>query len=298
MYHRIAVASPDIHRLSIPPRQFREHMRTLRSRYVPVSLLDLKDAIRCGDVPPRAVAVTFDDGLIDALTTASPVLVEFGIPATFFISTSRLNDKHECWWDELERIFCSIRCLPPVLDLSDEFGEVYPTNSWFARLQTLRIVTHIARGLDADGVRRLCARVAGWSGLDLAPRDSHRALLASEVRLLASQHGHDIGAHGVHHVSLPMQPIGAQRNELVESKQTLEHLLGRAVNAFSYPFGHNSEDTRHLAASCFDVAVTATPGAAKTGDDLFAVPRLDGVLASSDLSSALDAALAIPRYEL
>jgi peptidoglycan/xylan/chitin deacetylase (PgdA/CDA1 family) len=294
MYHRIAVASPDTHRLSIPPSTFREHMRELRSRYAPISLLDLKDAIRTDAVPPRAVAVTFDDGSVDALTAASPVLTEFGIPATFFISTGRLVDKHEFWWDHLERVFLSMRCLPPEIDLSDELGEVYRTDNWFARQATLRLVSDRATVLGASEIQRLCARVADWSGLDLAPRESHRALLADEVRQLASRDGHDIGAHGVHHLSLPAHSTESQRDELLESKQTLERLLGRTVNAFAYPFGHNSVETQHLAARYFAVAVTASPGAVKSGEDLFAVPRLDGVRTTNDLTRALDAAFVDP----
>jgi peptidoglycan/xylan/chitin deacetylase (PgdA/CDA1 family) len=45
-------------------------------------------------LPERAVAVTLDDGYLDALTTAAPAFQD-GRAATFFVNSERLDEEHE-----------------------------------------------------------------------------------------------------------------------------------------------------------------------------------------------------------
>src|SRR5205085_9799910 len=89
-YHRVADLRPDSHALCTPPDVFRAHMAHLREHYVPIGVDELLSAAASGTIPERAVAVTLDDGYLDALTTASPILMESGIPATFFVNSDRL----------------------------------------------------------------------------------------------------------------------------------------------------------------------------------------------------------------
>src|SRR6185295_12149507 len=103
LYHRVASHEPDVHRLCVPPEAFRAQMELLARELDPVDLGELVEGARAGSVPERAVAVTFDDGYLDALETASPILAELGIPATFFVCTDGLDDPGEAWWDRLER---------------------------------------------------------------------------------------------------------------------------------------------------------------------------------------------------
>ena len=104
-YHRIAELTPDSHALCTPPDVFREHMAYIRRECCPIGLDQLVDAAASGRIPERAVAVTFDDGYLDALTAASPILGDLGVPATFFVNTDRLDEEHERWWDIFERVF-------------------------------------------------------------------------------------------------------------------------------------------------------------------------------------------------
>jgi peptidoglycan/xylan/chitin deacetylase (PgdA/CDA1 family) len=61
----------------------------------PIALDELARAAGAGEIPESSVAVTFDDGRFDGLETISPLLLELGIPATFFVNSERLNEEHE-----------------------------------------------------------------------------------------------------------------------------------------------------------------------------------------------------------
>ena len=50
------------------------------------------------------MAITFDDGYVDNLTTASPILTSLNLPATFFVTTGHTGRAQEFWWDELHRV--------------------------------------------------------------------------------------------------------------------------------------------------------------------------------------------------
>lgn len=89
-YHGVCAAPPD--EWSITPAQLRRHARWLAEHCCPVPLGQVVRWQR-GELalPPRAVALTFDDGLRDVLTAARPILAEFGIPATAFIAPGLLS---------------------------------------------------------------------------------------------------------------------------------------------------------------------------------------------------------------
>ena len=52
-------------------------------------------------LPDRALSVTFDDGYLDNLTTALPVLKLHGISAALFVPTGGLDDDQPLWWDRV-----------------------------------------------------------------------------------------------------------------------------------------------------------------------------------------------------
>ncbi len=60
--------------------------------YHTLSLPELRAALESGNIPPRAVVITFDDGYRDFYTDAFPSLRRYGFTATVFLATSRIQD--------------------------------------------------------------------------------------------------------------------------------------------------------------------------------------------------------------
>ena len=65
LYHRIADLACDPQCLSVSPVHFADHLEVIRAGGVPMTLAELVDAAREDRLPPRAVAITFDDGYDD-----------------------------------------------------------------------------------------------------------------------------------------------------------------------------------------------------------------------------------------
>lgn len=75
--------------LSVPTAEFAEQMKYLsNSGYTAVTM----SQVAKGEVPAKAVALTFDDGYADFGSEAYPILNNRNFTATVYVITSRLND--------------------------------------------------------------------------------------------------------------------------------------------------------------------------------------------------------------
>ena len=277
LYHRVGDAGPDIHNLSVSRDEFRGHMSVLRERYWPMALDELLAAARDGRIPDGAVAVTFDDGYVDNLTAASPVLSTLGIPATFFVTTDRLGDEYEFWWDRLERALLTPEAVAAELLVELPGGPVvFPTATAEQRTGVYWRVYHAIVGLAAGARDRVVEIIVGWSGVDARVPADRRRMRRDEILALARREGHAIGAHSATHVALPCQPGAVQREEIEGSRQTLEAVLGGRVTAFAYPFGAvSAEVVEATRAASYAAAVTCAARPIDGRVDPLLLPRYE-----------------------
>ena len=289
MYHRISEVGADRSLLSVPPAEYRAQMKYLRDAdFRVLSLEELAVGLRMEMLPPRAVALTFDDGYLDSLTTVSVVLAEYQMPAAFFVVTAMHERPHEFWWDALERAFDGERRLPERL-------EVTLTN---LRL-SLRTSTADERGVARDRIKRTFFKLSReeredivdfllrWSGAGQRGTSVSRAMTAAEIRTLVRIPGMSVGSHTVNHLHLPSQRPIVKFSELVESKRSLEQLLDRDITTLSYPYGAFDAETVAMArGSGYRCAVSTGSAALVTGSDVFGLPRI-AVRSGDDLPARL-----------
>src|SRR5512140_1328532 len=100
VYHRVAPSRTDPFGLCVSAERFDAQLRLLRRHANPLPLAELVARARRGTLPPRSVALTFDDGFPDTLEDALPLLQRHDVPATVFVSTG-LSTRREYWWEEL-----------------------------------------------------------------------------------------------------------------------------------------------------------------------------------------------------
>lgn len=96
MYHYVNDEEPLKSKLGISPKTFERQMRFLREhKYNILSLDELADLIKNKKkMPPKTVAITFDDGYLDNYTNVFPVLKKYRIPATIFVVVDRLGRRY------------------------------------------------------------------------------------------------------------------------------------------------------------------------------------------------------------
>jgi peptidoglycan/xylan/chitin deacetylase (PgdA/CDA1 family) len=257
LYHRVSTLASDPQQLAVAPERFRAHLEVLCRRGVPLSLESMAALAGKGELPPKAFAITFDDGYADVLTEAVPSLRAAGVPATIFVSTG-FSDTREFWWDELERILLGA-ATPPRHDVYEDLCD------------RLRSVTGASR-------ERTLAALAAIAGTPRDPRPSHRRLSSSEIAELAAIDGITIGSHTESHSSLAGLAADEQRREVCRAMGELARLIGKPVTSFAYPFGGPHDVPDQFAAIAevegVTIACTTEPGSIGRDTDRLRLPRV------------------------
>jgi len=311
MFHRIAEPACDPWGLSVAPSRFEAQMRALKACRIPLSTADFVSGLEDGTLPALAVAVTFDDGYIDNVRVAKPILEEFGIPATMFLTTGYLGKQKEFWWDELTRLVLAGRTavegtlvigsrvfavrLPALADASarpSTWRAWQPPQTPREHLYVdiwneLRVLDHAAREHGLERVRQLFGqRSASEDDLPMSTED---------VRQLVTGTGIDIGAHSETHQPLTTLDVSDRRREIRQSRSVCETLAGKPIEGFSYPHGDLDAVTAHLVReSGFRWACSTHPAAVdRARFDLFNLPRVQALdWTAPELERALEKARA------
>ena len=88
-----------------------------------------------------------------------------------------------------------------------------------------------------------------------------------------------IGSHGVSHRVMTTLSVGEQELELVESKKTLQRIIGKSVDVYAYPHGQFNSDTIKLLKklNLYKAAfgVTGHPTNCFTESNRFNLPRFN-----------------------
>jgi peptidoglycan/xylan/chitin deacetylase (PgdA/CDA1 family) len=99
-YHRI---SDDPDELAVGRRAFREQMDYLASAsYRVVDVLQAVDLLASGELPPRTIGLSFDDGYLDVAEEALPLLADRGFRATVFVAPAVVDGWARFTWYETQ----------------------------------------------------------------------------------------------------------------------------------------------------------------------------------------------------
>lgn len=105
MYHSIDY-NDKLTKLSVSPESFARQMEFLSKHHYNVVGLDKVASYleKKEKVPPKTVAITFDDGFYNNYKYAYPVLKKYNLPATIFIITGWVGKPGYVGWNELREM--------------------------------------------------------------------------------------------------------------------------------------------------------------------------------------------------
>lgn len=279
-YHRVlpvrAALAYALPPMAMPRDEFDAQMAHLARRYAPLPLGEAAERLARGTLPPRAVAVTFDDGYGDNYRHAFPILRKHGIPASIFVVTGALDRRTPFWWDAVAQAVERIaalgrsstdglpRWIAARLNALPAGGRLGETAR--AIIQELNRRDRVER--EATLAALLAVAPAGGAGGD-------DLLTWAEVREMRRA-GIEFGSHTVSHAFLDELAPAEARRQIEDSLERLAAELGAPTRLFAYPRGRMAEPIRALLRDAgVTVAVTTELGDNGASDDLLALRRLD-----------------------
>lgn len=270
-YHRILARPDSLLQADPDVETFRWQMELLSQCFNVLPLSTAIHMLEHGMLPPRAICITFDDGYRSVFELALPILREFRLPATIFISTAYIGD-HNMWND---RILEAIRRIPPgPLNLHKYGMGNFQIEGESSRNRIAKTLTERSKYYQPElrtdlafALEQMCSGLTS-SGL---------MLTQSMIRDLEHS-GFEIGSHTISHPILTCVSDEVAWHEISNGKKQLEKIINRPVRFFAYPngkFGIDFDD-RHIAMTKeagFAAAFTTAMGSAKQRQDLFQIPR-------------------------
>jgi peptidoglycan/xylan/chitin deacetylase (PgdA/CDA1 family) len=239
MYHGVSADPPPVFCWTILHRErFERHMDYLRKHYsvIPASSLLGQPTLDVGN----RVVITFDDGLVNTLTEARPVLKERGLSAICFVLPG-LSESHTIIW--ADRVFQLIAAAPArKIDLS-QFGlgnVAVPDNPGQKAecinnlLLAMKSMPHSKR---LELINFLSVQLES-SAVDAGPF----ALMDREqIAELAATEEFEIGPHTNNHPILSTLDEAGQREEIAGSLEALNTWGIPWTRLFAYPNGRRED---------------------------------------------------------
>jgi peptidoglycan/xylan/chitin deacetylase (PgdA/CDA1 family) len=270
-YHRVLKTSDPLLESEPNINTFRWQMELLADCFNVMPLHDAVLALATQRMPPRAVCITFDDGYRSTHDFALPILREFNLPATVFV-TSGYADGSIMWND---RIIEAVQHWPTGQFDLREFGlGIYSLENLSDRKLAIDRLTKALKYLPPKARLDLTQKLEHLVGDGLA----HGLMLTQEMLVNLSQQGIEIGGHTISHPILTSLEDESARYEIAVCKEQLEAITGKPVRLFAYPNGKAGLDfdERHVQMAKeagFTAAFTTAVGAATSKHDLFQLPR-------------------------
>ena len=288
-YHGISLEDEHQWRpqLYISPQKLERRLEILRREKCAV--LPLEQALERlyrNDLPPRSVALTFDDGAYDFYERGLPRLKQYGFPATVYLTS---------YYSQLQRPVFGLVCSYMLWKARDrgpidlrEFGIARPAvlSSKKTREQ---VEAELAKWVDSQNLNgeqkhQIAASVAVRLHVDYQELCAKRLLHVMNRREIGqvAEAPVDVQLH-THRHRTPLDE-GLFRREIQDNRGYIAGLLGGVRSHFCYPSGaYRPEFLTWLAAENIVSATTCDTGFANAQSHPLLLPRLVDTMGRTDL---------------
>ena len=276
-YHGISLEDEHVWdgSLYLSPALLADRLRLLKS--LDAHVLPLTEAVErlyADDLPPRSVAITFDDGYHDFSERAFPLLADHGFPATVYLPTANCGREAPVFGPACSYILWRARGKSvSVPEIDKDALELRTAAGLKAAVKAVRAVAR-RDNLSLADKNALLRRLAAAVGVDygrIADRRLLQIMNPSEVQRLSAE-GVDFELH-THRHRTPLE-YGAFKEEIETNRARLHEMIGRAAQHFCYPDGdYAPQFVPWLGELGVVSATTCDPGLATRATSPLMLPR-------------------------
>jgi len=268
IYHQV-LETPDNMRPGEPTQQqFDWQMALINNYFNPISLSEALRLLSQSALPANSVCVTFDDGYLNNLEVAQPILAKHNVPATVYVA-SAFSEGENMWNDQIMDLVAHYT--GDSLNLSSvDMGIVSLSN-----LEEKRQTAHkIIISLKCLPINERLNKVQKLKSDNPCTLPKKKMMTPAQVKELADL-GVEIGAHSHNHPILSKLTDAQLESEISQNTKCLQQWLDKPIVHFAYPNGRPSIDfddraIAQLKKQGFESAVTTEMG--------FSTPKTDPLL--------------------
>lgn len=250
MYHGVcAPGSNSINGRHIAQDIFEEHVQYLRRHFNFISLNEVftKAATYSNG---RNLCITFDDGFENNLLYAKPILEEYQIPATIFVTSQSCSNEINVLWNDL--IDALSNCTQSITIDGTHFVNLKKRFIDISTGSSINDVYEKRSRIERDLVFRQLLNE--YKGVLCEYREDHWRLL-DQTQLIELNRGSliDIQSHTHGHYHLDCLTEPDLFDELDRSKRILEETLNRTIDTIAFPYGRYNQTVKRI---CREVGYT------------------------------------------
>jgi peptidoglycan/xylan/chitin deacetylase (PgdA/CDA1 family) len=225
--------------------------------------------------PSNAVAITFDDGFRNNFSVAAPVLNEFNLPATFYITAGIVNTSLMFWVDELED--CINHSTVNKIRLSIGEFDLHDDERKIVALETIKQYCKTVPSKQKDEIVEAVKLESGiFPSVDHA--QNYQKIKWNELQQMSNDPLFTIGGHSMYHDILANLPHERMKADIELSLKLLSSELNSPVIHYAYPEGqadhYNSNVIQVLKENRIVCCPSAIHGTNDETVDLFDLRRI------------------------
>jgi len=237
IYHGICLKDPTrFNPIFLDLKRFKQHLRFYKKHFNVISLDDYYEQKFSRD--KFNICLTFDDGFANNYKYVLPLLAQYQLPATFFVTAIRAAGYDILWNDFLGIVS---RYGPQNIQFENERYQQGLHNKYFSTPDGVSLVERLrSSGFPQKAEMMRLLYPATPFRLNTADEDYWLQMTEEQLRELFRSPYATIGAHGHYHNDLARIDIKDAEAEISFSKLYLETITGKQVKSFAFPYGSYS----------------------------------------------------------
>lgn len=247
---------------------FEQQMKTVSTHFNVLLLSDALKQLKEGTLPPKSIAITFDDGYQNCRKNALPILNKYKLPATLFIPTDAM-DEGVMWNDKLFQIIHKTKSESLALENS-----TYDLSSVKRKIKAFHDLNSELKFMLPNDRNAFIARLSEALNVNTFKRV---IMAPEEVAQIKNQHL-EIGSHSKTHPIFSMLDNKGAKFEFISSHEKLTQVINDDVKGFAYPNGKYVRDFTDETLSAindtpYEYAVTTNWGIVTPHTNQHRIPR-------------------------
>ncbi|WP_367389531.1 polysaccharide deacetylase family protein [Lewinella sp. LCG006] len=197
-------------------------------------ILSLEDYFQGNFAPGRMnIAITFDDGYLNNLELALPVLEDLQVPATFFVTAIDSTPYPMLWTDYLDLVNFRYQ---HTVSIQGEVFEHRKREYFNTKNESLKAVCKRKDWTFKSSIYSTFPELVNDPVYE-AYKMYWQVMNAAQIRQLAASPWASVGSHGYYHDDLGELPLEKAVELLQKGKNYLEEALDQSIHSLAYPNG-------------------------------------------------------------